>query len=145
MRFAGAALLVFFGAWILIASNVAGNGIHQPGSARLGIPIAALGLAMLIWSRRLVRGHFGEAVVRTMANVILLIGSISLIGSFVALGYRKFAHMDPSEISTQEGLESFTFPILFGLMCLGALILTNRREFTPDSAPRNVSAKSSRA
>src|SRR5712664_363346 len=101
MRYFGAAILTCLGTWILLASVIAGSGVHLPGDARIGIPLALLGVATCLGAYKIVRDLPREKSFRTIISFILLWGSLALPTGLVRLGFQNITKMSPSEIASQ--------------------------------------------
>ncbi len=127
LRYCAAIVLMILGFWIIAASVIAGNGVHAQGNALLGMPLAVLGLAICIGAYNTVRRLPREGIYRTAFNVVLLMGSLSLIATTLKFGSKRLSHMDPSEIASQYDTTSYPYAFGFGLLCLATLWLLNAR------------------
>lgn len=121
-RYSAAAVLMILGLWIIGASVLAGNGVHQPGRPVIGIAITAVGLAVCIGAYNIVRHLRGEGIYRHGLNVLLLWGSLTLVGSILRFGLDWWYGMKPS-----EGEPNYFFLSMFGVACLFTLWLLNAR------------------
>ncbi len=122
LRYSAATVLMIAGFWITAASVIAGNGVHMHASTSLGAAITGVGLAICVGAYILVRHLRGEGVYRNVLNVLLLCGSLSLVGYTVIVGYDWVSGTRPS-----EGEPNYAFGCLFGVLCLFTLWLLNAR------------------
>ncbi|SRR6266851_1856631 len=126
MRYVGAAILICLGTCLLLASVIAGAGVHLPGDARIGIPLALLGIGTYLGAYRIVRDLPGETGFRIIISFILLWGSLALPTGLIRLGFEKIS-MSPSEVASLYETISYPYAIGFGATCICTLILLNRR------------------
>jgi hypothetical protein len=126
MRYVSAAILICVGTCLLLASAVAGYGVHLPGDARIGIPLALLGIGTYLGAYRIVRDLPGEGNFRIIISFILLWGSLALPISLIRLGFEKIS-MSPSEVAGLYETISYPYAISIGAACICTLLLLNRR------------------
>jgi len=126
MRYVGAAILICLGTCLLFASAIAGCGVHLPGDARIGIPLALLGIGTYLGAYRIVRDLPGETGFRITISFTLLWGSLALPISLIRLGFERIS-MSPSEVASLYETISYPYAISAGAMCIGALIPLNGR------------------
>ena len=125
MRYVGAAILICLGTCLLLASVIAGAGVHLPGDARIGIPLALLGIGTYLGAYRIVRDLPGETGFRIIISFIPLWGSLALPTALIRLGFQKIT-MSPREVAGQYETVSYAYMISFGVTCICALVLLNR-------------------
>jgi hypothetical protein len=111
--------------WLLAASVIAGSGVHLPGDARVGIPLAVLGNATCLGAYRIVRDLRREKNFRIIISFIPLWGSLALPTALIRLGFQKIT-MSPTEVAGQYETVSYAYMISFGVTCICALVLLNR-------------------
>jgi hypothetical protein len=126
LRYSAAAVLMFAGFWGTAASIIAGNGADTEGNAALGIGIAVLAFATCLGAYGLVRELRGEGLYRNAFNVVLLFGSLLLIGFVVSFGLDLY-----SGITASQGPVNYAFGFMFGGLCLFTLWLLNARVRPP--------------
>jgi hypothetical protein len=107
-------------------SAIAGCGVHLPGDARIGVPLALLGIGTYLGAHRIVRDLPAERIFRVIISCILLWGSLALPIGLIRLGFEKIT-MSPSEVASLYETISYTYTISTGAICICALILLNRR------------------
>ena len=123
-----------------MASAIAGVGVHLPGDARIGVPLAFSGIAAVIGACRVVRDLYSGPIFRMIGNVVLGFGSLALPSALIKIGFQKMTHMSPSEIEAQYETVSYVYAILLGIMCICGVVLLNRSFETPAQNDREPSS-----
>src|ERR1700688_3290227 len=89
--------LIIFGCFLFVACPLIGSGVHLDPSPGLGMFFAVSGLGIAIGGYWLIRSERKANIPAMVINIVLIIGSVSLVFSLIAWGFEKLYQVQSSE------------------------------------------------
>jgi hypothetical protein len=117
--------LIIFGCFLFMACPLIGSGVHLDPSPGLGMFFAGSGLAIAIGGYWLIRSELKTNILATVINIVLIIGSASLIYGLIGWGFEKLYQVQSSEEGHLRPGE-LLFRISYGMLSVAGLGMFNR-------------------